>query len=141
MEINEVEQFPSLKNNEWVMGSVRRVGTAKISLTIAEEKMQMEIDDVQKHCTHIWKEERKRSESIASCSKSGGTIHHGLNVLESKTCTLCGLHQKRPDGLSFQICHSCWSKMEYHSTIPGQGERTMVYECTNPKCSNGSWHT
>ena len=67
--------------------------------------------------------------------------HSNEKILNSKTCEKCGFEVKRPSGAPWQICHKCWSPMRHEDTIPGQGERTFVYECINPKCRHTVSHT
>lgn len=141
METDEIKKFPSLMKSEYVKEELQGVIDAEAKLKLEKAQLQWTINSIQENCQHVWKEERKYDKSIASCSKGGGNIYHGLDVLESKTCTLCGLKKEKPNGFPFVTCHSCWSPMKYHSTIPGQGEHTSVFECTNPKCNTGSWHT
>lgn len=141
MKIEEIRKFPALMGDKLVTQEIRTFEFMSENLKTVETNLNSFVRAVQKDCQHEWEEERREDRNIASCFKSGGHIGYGMSVLDSKTCKLCGLHEKRPAGAPTQVCHSCWSPMEYHSTIPGQGERTMVYECKNPKCSHGSWHT
>lgn len=137
----EIKKFSALMNDKSVVEEMKSLEFMSENLKTVERNLDSFIKTVQKNCQHVWKDEKREARHIASCSKSGGNVGFGMTVLDSRTCTLCGLYEKRPDGPPYKVCHSCWTPMEYHSTIPGQGERTFVYECKNPNCSYGSWHT
>lgn len=141
MKPEEIKKFPALMGDKSVAEEVKTFEFMLENLKTVEVNLDSFIKTVQKDCQHIWREEKKYDKHITSCSKNVGNISFGMMVLDSRTCTLCGLHEKRPPGSSCKVCYSCWSEMKYHSTIPGQGEHTSVFECTNLKCNSGSWHT
>lgn len=141
MEIDEIKKFPALNVDNGIMNLVSSIKSLSESLKSSEKTLNEHIGNIQKNCQHVWKEKTRYDKNIASCFKIGGNIGYGMTVLESKTCILCGLYEKRPEGPPYKVCHSCWTPMEYRFTIPGQEERTFVHECQNPKCHYGSWHT
>ena len=141
MNKEEINKFPSLRSDNGVANLLSSVNYLSESLKSSEQTLQEHILKIQKKCQHEWYEETRYDKNIPSCNKNSGNIYYGVEVLESKTCTLCGLTENRPAGPSTKICFRCWSPMEYSCQIPGQGEHTSVYECTNPNCQNGSWNT
>lgn len=141
MNKEEINKFPLLRSDNGVTNLLSSVNYLSESLKSSEKTLQEHILKIQNDCIHQWCELRRYDKNIPSCYKSGGNISYGMDVLDSRTCKLCGVKEERPKGASIQICFECWYPMEYASMIPGQGEHFSVYECTNHKCNKGSWCT
>ncbi len=137
----DISKYPLLANNANISTLKKEVTDSASDVSTKTKSFEQAIKVIQAGCFHVWENHKKYDKNVASAFKSGGHIGYGANVLDSRTCTECGLTEYRPRGATTEICHVCWSPMKWHSDIPGQGERTKVYECTNPDCSHASWHT
>jgi hypothetical protein len=138
---SDISKYPLLNKNENVTSLSQElviINTAKLN---KEKELDLAVKSVQKDCQHDWEKQTKYDKYAPSAFKGGGHIGQGVDVMLSRTCRSCGLTETKPEGSETKVCSVCWFPMQYHSTIPGQGERTQVYECTNPKCNHAAWHT
>jgi len=120
-------EYPLLKENLELLSVLKNIDDNT-------KKASSLIDDIQKNCKHVlYKNYAEDPNYIWS--------HYGNNkkILKSKTCTLCGFVEEKPKGDSWDICHMCWAPMKHVTTIPGQGCRRFVYECT--ECKHTVSHT
>lgn len=122
--------FPLLHGNTDLIEAIKSVQVAQQSVIDITTRIQSE-------CEHDFNETLVEDKNYIWNAFSRAD----KMVLNSKTCERCGFEVKRPNGSAWQICHRCWTPMEHEHTIPGQGERTFVYKCKNPKCGHVVSHT
>ena len=122
--------FPLLNGNSDLIEAIKSVQVAQKSVKDITARIQSE-------CEHDFNETLVEDKNYIWNAFSRAD----RMVLNSKICEKCGFEIKRPDGSPWQVCHKCWNPMRHEATIPGQGERTYVYECTNSKCGHVVSHT
>jgi hypothetical protein len=141
----DAKKYPLLSQNATLTQLLEEQADLTSKTATNQQEVENLIKEIQKGCTHVWQNKTKYDKHVSSGYKPrgdiDGSISLGATVLESRTCTTCGLTEKRPEGSSTEVCDVCWSPMKYADTIPGQGERQRVYECTNEQCTHASWHT
>ena len=126
----EKKVYPLLENNSELVEAIKAVES--------NQKRIVEITkQIQDSCEHVF------ADNFITDPGYIWDYYEGWDkkVLESRTCKECGFEVKRPKGAPWDICHKCWSPMKEDGVIPGQGERTFIYKCTNKKCNHIVRHT
>jgi hypothetical protein len=127
--INQIANGHLLKENKEIARLLKSIKTK-------EERICALISQTQDKCNHVLLDNLLEDPNYI-----WGWHESRVKVLVSKTCTECGFVQKRPQKTPWQICYKCWSPMESLGFVAGEGGRTSVYRCTDPKCGHESYHT
>jgi len=138
VEIEKIKNFKLFKENAEIDKLLASIGGHKQNLLSETEKLQKMVTSLQVQCEHS-DEEKVYVKDKGYRVRGVHDTHYGMKVLVSKICKDCGLETKRPEGSTYTICHSCWGPMKHAQTIPGQGSREFIYECT--KCGHATSHT
>lgn len=104
----------------------------KGELAQAEDKLKEMIKNFQEKCRHEWQAEKKFDSSVGK---------FGKDIITGYFCEKCLANKPRRIGHPWDVCQVCGATMNFDGIVPGQGEKTHYYICSDPACRHEYSHT
>ena len=131
--------YPLLTNDPLVSELSGKLRGLTLQTTAIKARLDDKVAEIRKNCPHSNTVFNFQKDPYYKVRYKYGDGNYGEMAAVSKICNDCGETIKRPKGSDYQICYKCWGEMKHEQTIPGQGEREQIYQCT--VCGTAVSHT